>query len=207
MNAITQDDAVVTIHTNQGSYASRQLVVTAGWGTNDILSRIEGCRVQFPLTPDRPSQSKYFIPPAHKQAQFTPDVLPVFAYLDVGIYGHPLYPGKTPGVKIGIYNPPDVKTLNTHIQDVQGFVRTCMPALLDAEVVDVTDVDQCYYDLVEDDNFILGALPGCSNIHVGVGWRGTGYKYAPWIGRTLMQLALQSGTVYDIQRFTPQRFA
>ncbi len=207
VNAITQDDAVVTIHTNQGSYASRQLVVTAGWGTNDILSRIEGCRVQFPLTPDRPSQSKYFIPPAHKQAQFTPDVLPVFAYLDVGIYGHPLYPGKTPGVKIGIYNPPDVKTLNTHIQDVQGFVRTCMPSLLDAEVVDVTDVDQCYYDLVEDDNFILGALPGCSNIHVGVGWRGTGYKYAPWIGRTLMQLALQSGTVYDIQRFTPQRFA
>ncbi len=207
VDAITQDDAVVTIHSDKGSYTSKQLVLTAGWGTNDILSRIEGCRVQFPLTPDRPSQSKYFIPPAHKQGQFTPDVLPVFAYLDVGIYGHPLYRGKTPGVKIGIYNPPDVKTLNTHIQDVQGFVRTCMPALLDAEVVDVSDVDQCYYDLVEDDNFILGALPGCSNIHVGVGWRGTGYKYAPWIGRTLMQLALQNGTVYDISRFTPQRFA
>jgi hypothetical protein len=27
------------------------------------------------------------------------------------------------------------------------------------------------------------------------------------VGRTLMQLALQQGTVYDISRFSPQRFA
>jgi glycine/D-amino acid oxidase-like deaminating enzyme len=206
IKAITSDDTHVHIKTDQDAYTGKQVVVTAGWGTNDILGRIEGCALQFPLTPDRPSQSKYYIPPANKQAQFTPDVLPVFAYLDVGIYGHPLYPARTPGVKIGIYNPPDVKTLNTHIQDVDSFVRLCMPSLIDAEVVDVTDVDQCYYDLVEDDNFILGTLPGYNNIHVGVGWRGTGYKYAPWVGRTLMQLALQGGTVYDISRFTPQRF-
>jgi glycine/D-amino acid oxidase-like deaminating enzyme len=203
---IEQQNAIVHIHTAQGEYTTAQLVITAGWGTNDLLTHIEGCHVQFPLTPDRPSQSKYFIPPQSKMALFTPDVLPVFAYLDVGIYGHPLYPGKTPGVKIGFYNPPDVKTLNTHITDVHSFVRECMPSLLDAETVDVTEVDQCYYDLVSDDNFILGTLPGFSNIQVGVGWRGTGYKYAPFVGRTLMQLALQEGTVYDISRFTPQRF-
>jgi glycine/D-amino acid oxidase-like deaminating enzyme len=38
------------------------------------------------------------------------------------------------------------------------------------------------------------------------GWRGTGYKFAPWVGRVLAQLALQRGTVYDIGRFTPARF-
>jgi len=80
---------------------------------------------------------------------------------------HPLYESKTPGVKIGFYNPPDVKTLNTHIRDVHSFVQECMPSLLDAESVDVTDVDQCNYDLVEDDNFILGKLPGFSHIQVG----------------------------------------
>jgi hypothetical protein len=37
--------------------------------------------------------------------------------------------------------------------------------------------------------------------------RGTGYKFAPWVGRVLAQLALQQGTVYDIGRFTPARFA
>ena len=206
---IEQQNGLISINTeNSEEYETKQLVITAGWGTNDIVSYIAGCSVQFPLTPDRPSQSKYFIPPTHKQGMFTPDVLPVFAYLDVGIYGHPLYPGKTPGVKIGIYNPPDVKTINPRIQDVQSFVQECMPSLLDAEIVDVTDVDQCYYDLVEDDNFILGQLPGFTNIHIGVGWRGTGYKYAPLIGQTLTQLALQQGSLkYDISRFTPQRFA
>src|SRR5579859_3206019 len=200
-----QDDGIV-INTKEGVYHARQLVVTAGHGTNTLLKQITGCSTQFPIIPDRPSQCKYFIPPAEKRAQFTADVLPVFAYLDVGIYGHPIYEGKTPGVKIGFYNSPDVRTVNRSIHDVHSFVAECMPALQDAETVDVQDVDQCFYDLVADDHFILGNLPGHSRIHVGVGWRGTGYKYAPWVGRVLMQLALQQGTTYTIDQFTPQRF-
>ena len=39
-----------------------------------------------------------------------------------------------------------------------------------------------------------------------IGWRGTGYKFAPWVGRVLAELALQDGTVYDINRFAPTRF-
>ena len=70
----------------------------------------------------------------------------------------------------------------------------------------MTDVDQCDYDLVADDNFVLGAVPGFDNVFVGVGWRGTGYKFAPWVGRVLFELALREGTVYDIGRFSPARF-
>jgi glycine/D-amino acid oxidase-like deaminating enzyme len=194
------------ISTNAGEFVTNKLVVTAGLGTNDVLQRITGCSIHFPLIPDRPSQCKYFIPRAENRAMFTTDTLPVFAYLDVGIYGHPIYEGKTQGVKIGFYNPPDVKTLNTRIRDVHSFVDECMPALQGADSVDVTDVDQCFYDLVPNDNFILGNVPGFPNIYVGVGWRGTGYKYAPWVGRALMQLAIQEGTVYEISRFSPQRF-
>lgn len=194
------------INTNRGEFVTEKLVITAGLGTNDLLQSIDGCAMHFPLIPDRPSQCKYFIPPEEKRAMFTSDALPVFAYLDVGIYGHPIYEGKTSGVKIGFYNPPDINRLSTRIHDVHSFVEECMPALRDASAVDVTDADQCFYDLVADDNFILGSLPGYSTIYVGVGWRGTGYKYAPWVGKTLMQLALQEGTVYEISRFSPQRF-
>ena len=49
-------------------------------------------------------------------------------------------------------------------------------------------------------------IPGVANAFVGVGWRGTGYKFAPWVGRVLAELALQDGTVYDIDRFDPARF-
>ena len=203
---VQQSEKSLHINTNVSEFVTEKLVITAGLGTNDVLHCIDGCAIRFPLVPDRPSQCKYFIPPSEKRAMFTSDTLPVFAYLDVGIYGHPIYEGKTPGVKIGFYNPPDINTLNTRIHDVHSFVEECMPALRDANAVDVTDVDQCFYDLVADDNFILGNVPGFSTIYVGVGWRGTGYKFAPLVGRTLMQLALQEGTIYDISRFSPQRF-
>jgi len=206
VSGVQQREKSLHINTNVRKFVTEKLVITAGLGTNDVLHCIEGCAIRFSLVPDRPSQCKYFIPPSEKRAMFTSDTLPVFAYLDVGIYGHPIYEGKTPGVKIGFYNPPDINTLNTRIHDVHSFVEECMPALRDADAVDVTDVDQCFYDLVADDNFILGNVPGFSTIYVGVGWRGTGYKYAPWVGRTLMQLALQGGTVYEINRFSPQRF-
>ena len=81
-----------------------------------------------------------------------------------------------------------------------------MPGLPTRTVRDVEDVDQCDYDLVADDDFVLGAIPGVANAFVGVGWRGTGYKFAPWVGRVLADLALQDGTVYDIDRFDPARF-
>ncbi|GAC1698216.1 MAG: N-methyl-L-tryptophan oxidase [Ktedonobacteraceae bacterium] len=204
---IVQREQQLHISTQQGEFVTQKLVVTAGLGTNEVLERVDNCRVSFPLSPDRPSQAKYFIPSAKQWEQFTSNTLPVFAYLDVGIYGHPIYADKVPGVKIGFYNPPDVKTLNTRIQDVHSFVEECMPSLRDAKTIDVTEVDQCFYDLVADDNFILGDLPDFANIMVGVGWRGTGYKYASWIGRTLMQLAIQGSTVYNIQRFSPHRFS
>ncbi len=204
---ISASTGSVHVYTDADNYQAEQLVITAGWGTNDILRSIDDCTLQCPLTPDRPSQSKYFIPPAEQRQHFTSDVLPVFAYLDVGIYGHPIYEGHTPGVKIGFYNPPDVKTLNTRISSVENFVAVCMPSLRDADAIDVVEVDQCYYDLVNDDNFIMGHIPDYDNITIGIGWRGTGYKYAPWIGQTLMQVALQGTSVYDISRFIPSRFA
>jgi glycine/D-amino acid oxidase-like deaminating enzyme len=198
------------VQTSAGPVESDVLVITAGLGTNELLELIPGCSVRFPLSPDRPLQSKYFIPDPAVRGQYTEDALPVFAYLDVGIYGHPIYAGKTPGVKIGFYHPPDAAVVPSSIKSVGDFVAECMPGLRGAETVDVAEasgVDTCFYDLVGDDDFILGPVPGAGGAFVGVGWRGTGYKFAPWVGRVLAQLAVQQGTVYDIRRFTPGRFA
>jgi glycine/D-amino acid oxidase-like deaminating enzyme len=201
-----RDDAV-TIDTSTGPLRAHQLVVTAGLGTNELLAAIEGCDIRFPLSPDRPSETKYVIPAPDVRHLFTPERLPVFAYLDVGIYGHPMLEGKTPGVKIGYYNPPDVRRQTTSIDSVASFIDTCLPSLRAARVVDVEGVDQCSYDLVADDNFILGPVPDLPRVLVGVGWRGTGYKFAPLVGRTLMELALDHRATIDLTRFQPGRFA
>jgi glycine/D-amino acid oxidase-like deaminating enzyme len=204
--AIAHDGASFRVVTDAGEFAARSLVVTAGHGTNDVLALLPGCNLRVPITKDRPSEAKYFAPPADARHQFTSDVMPVIAYLDAGIYCHPIVDGVVDAVKIGYYNPPDLPANRTPIDSIAGFVEQCVPGLRTATVRDVEDVDQCDYDLVADDEFVLGAIPGVADAFVGVGWRGTGYKFAPWVGRVLAGCALQGGTVYDIARFDPGRF-
>jgi sarcosine oxidase len=209
--AISSADGVLTVSADAATFGAvtfraRALVVTAGHGANDVLAKLPGCQLQLPITKDRPSEAKYLDPPPNIRAQFLSDVMPVIAYLDTGIYCHPIVPGLSESVKIGYYNPPDMPRSNTMIDSIGRFVEQCIPSLVGASVRDVEDVDQCDYDLVADDDFVLGAIPGVPNAFVGVGWRGTGYKFAPWVGRVLAELATQAGTVYNIDRFDPARF-
>ncbi len=201
-----RDGEQIRIVTDADVWASRSLVVTAGHGTNDVLARLEGASLQVPITRDRPIEAKYFTPEAGLRKQFASDAMPVIAYLDAGIYCHPIVEGLIDKVKIGYYHPPDLPRATTVIDSVTSFVEHCLPALRNARIEPVDDVDGCDYDLVGDDEFVLGPVPGFPGAYVGVGWRGTGYKFAPWVGRVLAELALQHGTVYDIRRFDPARF-
>jgi glycine/D-amino acid oxidase-like deaminating enzyme len=201
-----EDGDGLRVITDAGEFATRSLVIAAGHGTNDVLSRLAGCTLQVPLTRDRPSEAKYLMPTNGTRAQFTAGAMPVIAYLDTGIYCHPIVDGLVDAVKIGYYNPPDLPGDLVPLDGITSFVEQCMPGLRTAEMRDVDDVDGCDYDLVADDEFVLGPIPGVANAYVGVGWRGTGFKFAPWVGRALAACALQGGTVYDISRFTPARF-
>jgi glycine/D-amino acid oxidase-like deaminating enzyme len=201
-----QPDGTIRITTDLGVFLTRTLVITAGHGTNDVLRLLPGSSLQIPITKDRPSEARYFTPPAQTRHQFTSDVMPVIAYLDTGVYLHPIVEGLIDKVKIGYYNPPDIPRDSTTIDSIAAFVEQCLPGLSGCDSVEVTDVDQCDYDLVADDDFVLGAVPGFANVFMGVGWRGTGYKYSPWVGRVLHELARHEGTVYDISRFAPSRF-
>jgi sarcosine oxidase len=204
--AIERDGESIRVISDAGALVTRALVVTAGHGTNDVLAKLPDCALHVPITKDRPSEAKYFVPPADVRDRFTAGAMPVIAYLDTGIYCHPIVDGLVDAVKIGYYNPPDMPRSATPVDSIQSFVEQCMPGLRDATFSDVQDVDQCDYDLVADDDFVLGAVPGVANAFVGVGWRGTGYKFAPWVGSVLAGLAQGHGTNDDIDRFDPARF-
>ena len=197
---------LIRVVTDTDAWASRSLVVTAGHGTNDVLARLQEASLRVPITRDRPIEAKYFTPLPGSESQFVSDAMPVIAYLDAGIYCHPIINGLIDKVKIGYYHPPDLPRATTAIDSVISFAEHCLPALRNARIEPVDDVDGCDYDLVGDDQFVLGAVPGFAGAYVGVGWRGTGYKFAPWVGRVLSELALQRGSVYDIRRFDPARF-
>ncbi|HKO25874.1 MAG TPA: FAD-binding oxidoreductase, partial [Solirubrobacteraceae bacterium] len=158
MGAVTRHGREIRVVTDRGEWATRSLVVTAGHGTNDVLGRLDGAVLEVPLTRDRPIEAKYFTPPASVRGQFASDAMPVIAYLDAGIYCHPIIAGLIDKVKIGYYHPPDLPRATTAIDSVMSFVEQCMPTLLDADVSPVDDVDGCDYDLVADDEFVLGAV-------------------------------------------------
>ena len=204
VQSISADGRAVT---DAGEFTADAVVVTAGHGSNDVLARLEGCGLRVPISRDRPTEAKYVTPSDAERHRYTADAMPVIAYLDAGIYLHPIVPGVVDAVKIGYYNPPDLPRGRTGIANVADFVEQCLPGLRGRELRDVEDVDGCDYDLVADDDFVLGRVPGAAQAFLGVGWRGTGYKYAPWVGRVLAELAVQGGTVYDIARFSPARFA
>ena len=205
-SAIVPEDGCYRVISDAGEFVTRSLVVTAGHGTNDVLTLLPECQLRVPIIRDRPSEAKYFTPPTGARHQFTSDAMPVIAYLDAGIYCHPIVEGLVDAVKVGYYHPPDLPGERARIDGIASFVEQCMPGLATATVRDVDDVDQCDYDLVADDEFVLGPIPGFANAFVGVGWRGTGYKFAPWVGRVLAGCALRGGTDYDIDRFEPARF-
>ena len=141
----------------------RSLVVTAGHGTNDVLALLPGCTLRVPITKDRPERGEVLRrrrPPTREL--FTSGAMPVIAYLDTGIYCHPIVDGLVDAVKIGYYNPPDMPHERAPaIDSIASFVEQCLPGPAPARRSrDVEDVDQCDYDLVADDDFVLGAGPG-----------------------------------------------
>lgn len=204
VTGIVADGDGVRVTTDAGKLSAASLVVTAGHGTNDVLALVDGVDLRVPITRDRPSEAKYFTPPDAVREQFTSEHMPVIAYLDTGVYVHPIVEGVIDRVKVGYYNPPDIPRDRTGVSDIADFVAQVMPGLVGATVEDVADTDGCDYDLVADDHFVLGAVPGAERVYVGVGWRGTGYKFAPWVGRTLADLV--AGAAARHPEFDPARF-
>lgn len=206
INTIEEKANGINVQTNQGIYTASKLVITAGLGTNDVLQTILNNNLVLPLKPEPPLKV-YLFPPKNKRNLFMPDKFPVFACLDIGIWGHPITNKDIPGVKIGYYFPQKKTKKYTRDSDaVLDFVAEYIPTLKDAKVVDYTDAIPCSYDLVADDNFIVGKLPQYKNIVLGAGFLGTGYKFGPIIGKILTQLASEDKTQYDISTFSPARF-
>lgn len=196
----------VTIETATSTIYARKAVLSPGRWINELLPTINGIgNYRLPLTMVKPDWA-YFVPPTGQAHLYNADTLPVFAYLDVGAYGHPIYVGHMPGVKVGFYHPADFDPVKSVIQRPEDFIRECLPGFTQIERIDDPMMEGCSYDMVSDDHFIIGALPGYQHLILGSGWRGTGYKFAPLCGKILAQLALHHGSIYDIRQFDPARF-
>ncbi|XP_071327784.1 peroxisomal sarcosine oxidase [Trachinotus anak] len=199
---------VVTVSTSAGVYRTKRLVITAGPWANRLLSHT-GLQLPLEVVKINVCYWKEKVPGSYDvKRRFPCFVHTESKEANVHIYGLPSneYPGL---VKIcyhmGSATDPDQRDKQTDRSDIdilQRYVARCLPGLIPEPAV----VESCLYTLTPDHHFVLDHHPNYSNIVIGAGFSGHGFKFGPIIGKLLCELSLGEVPSYDLSPFRIRRF-
>lgn len=200
--------AIVTVTTSAKTYRARSVVITAGPWANRLLAPTG---LQLPLEVARINVCywKEKTPGSYNvKNRFPCFVLTSAQESDVHIYGLPSneYPGL---VKICLHKgspaDPDHRDRQTARWDIdilKQYVSRCLPGLEPEPAI----VESCLYTLTPDHHFVLDCHPQHSNIVIGAGFSGHGFKFGPIIGKLLCELSLGEVPSFDLSPFRIRRF-
>ncbi|KAM9358617.1 peroxisomal sarcosine oxidase [Symphorus nematophorus] len=199
---------VVTVSTSAGVYRAKSVVITAGPWANRLLG-YTGFQLPLEVVKINVCYWKEKVPGTyHVKKRFPCFLLTEGEEANEHIYGLPSneYPGL---VKIcyhmGSPTDPDQRDKQTDRSDVdilQRYVARCLPGLYPEPAV----VESCMYTLTPDRHFVLDCHPAYSNIVIGAGFSGHGFKFGPIIGKLLSELCLGEVPSYDLTPFRVRRF-
>lgn len=201
---VHQEDDHVRISTPDQEYRVRKAIVTAGpWSPS--LGDLSDARTHV-----RRIIMTWF--PAIDPAAFQPEAFPTWSIAledGSGAFGLPTLDGGSVKVAVvesyGDFTDPD--TLDHSIRPselarVTEVVRSRLPGLMPASVRQSVHMDL----YTQDEQPVVGRLPGADSIFVAAGFSGRGFKYAPAIGETLA-LAAQGDTSMLLDEWEPARFS
>jgi sarcosine oxidase len=183
----------------------RHAVVCAGPWLPDLIS-IPGCEFEIErqvITWFRSASEGLFVP-----ARFPPFV----KELADGTIGFGI-PDMGDGlIKIGIHHGdgeivrPDSMDRSVHLRDYQT-TESFAAMYIDGLLPSMSKATACLYTNSPDEHFVVGQMPGAPNVTIVSPCSGHGFKFAPLIGEIAADLALKGGTDYEIDMFSPDRFA
>lgn len=199
---------VVTVTTGSGLYRGRSLVITAGPWANKLMTcaglqlplkvvKINVCywEEKIPGTYSVDHQFPCFIQMEPKEGEYD-------------IYGLPSneYPGLMKVCyHMGSETEPDERDKQKDRGDIDiltRYITRCLPGLVPVPAV----VESCMYTVTPDHHFILDCHPTYSNIIIGAGFSGHGFKFSPVVGKVLSQLAMGQIPSHDLSPFSIHRF-
>uniref|UniRef100_F7BBK7 FAD dependent oxidoreductase domain-containing protein n=2 Tax=Ciona intestinalis TaxID=7719 RepID=F7BBK7_CIOIN len=96
----------------------------------------------------------------------------------------------------------DQTTADTQWQTLVTAIKEYYPYI--EPVPSVTE--SCIYSVTPDQDYILDRHPVYSNIIIGAGFSGHGFKCSPEIGRILGDMAIGNPTAYALGSFSLSRF-
>ncbi|NXW64820.1 SOX oxidase, partial [Eurystomus gularis] len=203
--------AMVTITTTAGVYRAPRLVITAGPWTGALVAplglhlplqplRIDVCywREKKPESPSMGRASPCFITLGLSQAPYSIYGLPAFEYPGLVKvcyhHGSPTDPEERDQASLGAPRP--------SVAILSSFISSYLPGLEPQPAV----VETCLYTNTPDEDFILDQHPKFSNIIIGAGFSGHGFKLAPVVGKLLCELSLGEEPSHSIVPFAITRF-
>ncbi|NXW44035.1 SOX oxidase, partial [Nyctiprogne leucopyga] len=203
--------AVLTVTTTAGVYRAPRLIITAGPWTGALVAPLG---LRLPLQPLR--IDVYYWREKEPGTPSAGRTRPCFITLGLSqaphsIYGLPAleYPGL---VKVAYHHgsptDPDERDLRspgaTHpnITLLSSFIKSHLPMLEPQPAV----VETCLYTNTPDGDFILDRHPKFSNIIIGAGFSGHGFKLAPVVGKLLCELSLGEEPSHSMAPFAITRF-
>ncbi|BAC14758.1 sarcosine oxidase [Oceanobacillus iheyensis HTE831] len=194
----------ITIQLSSDTIKAKQLIITAGKGTNQILSLLG---YELPLFPVRKTFSWF----KTDESIYHSDAFPAWSF-DNGnekYYGFPSIDNA--GIKIGRHDgghpvkaDEALKTFGTYREDkedVSQFVHRYMSPNIQHSQGKV-----CTYTNTPDGDFIIDRLPNYQHVLVACGFSGHGFKFSSAVGELLSQLAIRGETSLDISPFSLNRF-
>ncbi|GCB65423.1 LOW QUALITY PROTEIN: peroxisomal sarcosine oxidase [Scyliorhinus torazame] len=204
-----QPGSLVTVTTTARIYRAKSLVITAGPWTNKLLNQL---RLQLPLKTLRivVCYWKEKVPGTYGIHKGFPCFLRILDSVQHHIYGLPSneYPGL---MKICYHSgsdaDPDERDIlfqqpSEDVNLLSNFLSKEFPGLDLKPAI----VESCMYTVTPDQDFILDRHPEHSNIIIGAGFSGHGFKLAPVVGKVLCELSAGKTPSYDLSPFRMRRF-
>ncbi|NXF34392.1 SOX oxidase, partial [Nyctibius bracteatus] len=203
--------AVLTVTTTAGVYRAPRLIIAAGAWTGALVAplglrlplqplRIDVCywREKEPGTPSVGTTGPCFMAMGLPQAPHGIYGLPALEYPGLVKvcyhHGSPTDPEERDQVPPGAPRP-DVALLSS-------FISSYLPQLEPRPAV----VETCLYTNTPDEDIILDRHPKFSNIIIGAGFSGHGFKLAPVVGKVLCELSLGEEPSHSTAPFAITRF-
>ncbi|MEO5952241.1 MAG: FAD-dependent oxidoreductase [Chloroflexia bacterium] len=136
--------------------------------------------------------------------EFAPGPFPVYLNLDHDFYGFPLDANgllKTSLHLSGpVIDPTEVQTPDPAFEEtILDFLRTYIPK---AALGTLKMSRMCMYAMTPNEDFILDRFPNTSNVVLGAGFSGHGFKFGPLIGELLADLLLGNEPEFPLDRFS-----
>ncbi len=185
VSRIDDDGDTVVVRTDAAALRADVVVVTVGAWTERLLRSI-------PLPRLRVTEES----PAHFAPIDTALPWPSFNhFVEPGAWPANVYGMPTPGegVKVGFHGvgdevDPDARPFrtDTHADALADYVREWFPGLDAATAAPIS----CTYTSTADEAFVLDRR---GRVVIGAGFSGQGFKFAPGVGATLADLALDPG--------------